>query len=357
LRGEAIHFAQADPVLLDVVAVLDFPEWADFHEMLMAYGLPELPRLQLAIAKDLNQAYAEEQPLEENLLPRHRRLALLRAPVAERLQVMRQIAKLDKNNPVWEDDIRLFEAARLREIQTAMAGPAKGDAARIDEFARELSQPGWLTPTPTALAKQVGKQAALLSRERALLELGTLVEQLNTAMDAADVALALTLRDRYEQLEAQAQLAANEPLARQAARPLKWLAQREKSQIRELEVQTALAALEDALARRADPEEAARLHDEVLRLVRALPARLEDRYQTYIHRTNATRRWREKLILLLVFFIGFLLLVGLIGFLMLKSRNRHSASVVNWLAVSRPAPTPDNCPPTRIDPLRGNCNG
>ena len=49
-------------------------------QTLIFYALPEPPQLLLKIAKDLDQAHAEEQPLEE-LLPRHRRLAVLRAPV------------------------------------------------------------------------------------------------------------------------------------------------------------------------------------------------------------------------------------------------------------------------------------
>ncbi len=125
LRGEAIHYAEAEPVLLDVVAVLDFPERSDFHETLIFYALPEPPQLLLKIAKDLNQAYAEEQPLEE-LLPRHRRLALLRAPVLERLQVLRQIAELDQDNPLWGEDVRLFEGAASARNPDSDGGPIQG---------------------------------------------------------------------------------------------------------------------------------------------------------------------------------------------------------------------------------------
>ena len=43
LRGEAIHFAQAEPALLEVVAVLDFPDRPHWQEVVMAYNLPEPP--------------------------------------------------------------------------------------------------------------------------------------------------------------------------------------------------------------------------------------------------------------------------------------------------------------------------
>jgi hypothetical protein len=350
LRGEAIHFAQAEPVLLDVVAVLDFPERVLFYETLVFNAIPEPPQPLLEIAQDLNRAYAEEQPLAEDLLPRHRRLALLRAPVAERLQVLRKIAKVDASNPVWADDVRVFEAARLREIQAAMAGSARGDPERVAAFARELSEPGWLTPPPAALADQVTKQAALQARERARSELVPVVAQLDRAMDMGDFVQAQTLRDRYQQLAARASLAAGDPLARQADRPLKWLTQKEMIQQRELEEETALAALEDGLARQVDPERAAQLYEEALRRARALPARLEDRYRSYIKKTDSTRRWRERLVLLIVFFVGFIL-VGLVVWLLVKGRSPPSAA-----ALSRPARALVVSSLTRIDPPRGTCH-
>src|SRR5436309_2319194 len=47
LRSEAIHLAQAEPALLEVVAVLDFPERPQWEEVLVYFGLPPAPRLLL----------------------------------------------------------------------------------------------------------------------------------------------------------------------------------------------------------------------------------------------------------------------------------------------------------------------
>src|SRR5215510_7754447 len=48
LRSEAIHLAQTEPDLLDLVAVLDFPERSQWEELLLTYGLPAPPQLMLA---------------------------------------------------------------------------------------------------------------------------------------------------------------------------------------------------------------------------------------------------------------------------------------------------------------------
>src|ERR1035437_5956337 len=91
LRTEAIHLADESPNLLDLVAALDLPDpqtWADYCQN---NGLAVPSALQLDRATQLNEAYAQDQPLE-HLLSRHRLLALSRAPVGQRLEVMRRIS-------------------------------------------------------------------------------------------------------------------------------------------------------------------------------------------------------------------------------------------------------------------------
>lgn len=325
LRSEAIHFAQAEPVLLDVVAVLDFPERASFEEILQYYGLPEPPRLQLDIAQALNEAYAAEQPLEE-LLRTHRRLALVRASLSARIRTMRQIAKLDAANPIWSDDLRVFEGARLREIQTEVAGPARDNAARLGVVAQELASPEWLTPPPKNLVDQVTAQADHLARGQAAGALKEVVGQLNEAMTAGDLPRGLALRDHYLRLLDQARLALDAPLVRLAERPLDWLARQEQLQARKLEFQNALAAVEDALDREDNPEEVTRLYYEASNLGRALPAKLEQRYRDYVTRTDRARRWREWMILLSIFFAGAVLLLAVVGYLWLRAQLAAAGS-------------------------------
>src|SRR5687767_11483848 len=71
LRTEAVHYAQAEPVLLEAVAALDFAERPQWEDLAHRHGMPPPPPLLLDTAEALNRAYAEEQPLDE-LLRRHR---------------------------------------------------------------------------------------------------------------------------------------------------------------------------------------------------------------------------------------------------------------------------------------------
>ena len=116
LRTEAIQLAESEPKLLDSLAVLDFPERPEWDDLVQMRDLTAAPRIPLEPARLLNEAYAEEDPLQE-LLRRHRRLALQRAPLRLRIAVLRQLAAQDPGIPIWADDLRAFEQVRMLEIQ------------------------------------------------------------------------------------------------------------------------------------------------------------------------------------------------------------------------------------------------
>ena len=123
LRGEAINLADASPNLLDLVAALDLPDAEGWAELCQRSDLPVPPPLQIERAQQLNDAYGQDQPLEE-LFATHRRLALCQAPLSKRLGVMRQIARADAS-PFWDKDLRTFEAARFKELRVGFAAAAR----------------------------------------------------------------------------------------------------------------------------------------------------------------------------------------------------------------------------------------
>src|SRR3954471_2216372 len=119
LRGEAINLAEATPNLLDLVAALDLPDPEGWAEFCQRTDRPVPPPLQIDRASQLNDAYGQDQPVEQ-LFSRHRRLALSHAPIGRRLDVMRQIAQMD-TSPFWEKDIRTFEHARIKELRVSFS--------------------------------------------------------------------------------------------------------------------------------------------------------------------------------------------------------------------------------------------
>ncbi|MGN6366658.1 MAG: hypothetical protein ACTHN5_00075, partial [Phycisphaerae bacterium] len=181
LRSEAIHLADETPNLLDLVAALDLPDpqvWQDFCQN---NGLPVPPPLQLDRAAQLNDAYAQDQPLE-HLLAQHRLLALARGPVRQRLALLRQIAGIDAANPSWERDLRAFEKARLKELPTAFYNAVKNrDETAIQSLMKEVNETQWLEPVPADLSTAVADAFNRMQRAMVEAELRKLVPPLREA--------------------------------------------------------------------------------------------------------------------------------------------------------------------------------
>jgi hypothetical protein len=198
LRSEAIHLAEAAPNLLDLVAALDLPDQAAWVEFCQNNGLAVPPPLQLDRAAQLNEAYAQDQPLE-HLLARHRLLALSRAPVRDRLDVMRKIAQLDAANGNWEKDIRLFERARLQELPAAFYSAVKNkDDRGITGLMEELSQQAWYEAVPADLTAAVGDAYGRVQRAAVEVELKKLVDPLRDAYAARSLPECQALVQRWK---------------------------------------------------------------------------------------------------------------------------------------------------------------
>ena len=152
LRSEAIQVAEIEPNLLDTTALLDFPERAQWVETAGRCGIAAPTPLLLDVAAELNEAYGLEQPLG-TLLQQHRLLALARGPLAARIGVLRALADMDAGNPVWQEDLRIFEEERQKQIAAEVkVATHRQDAAALASLDAELSSPDWRNPPPLELA-------------------------------------------------------------------------------------------------------------------------------------------------------------------------------------------------------------
>jgi hypothetical protein len=320
MRSEAVHLAQAEPPLLDLVAILDFPELVELDEVPITYDLPATPKLLLATAEALNQAYAELQPLE-NLLREHRRLALARAPLDHRLAVMRKIAELDPANLLWEESIREFEKAHLREMQFDVdLALGRNDSDAVISVWHKINTTNWLVEPPLEMVQKLETLAKQDLERRTLHALSKLVAELGTAVARRDLAAALKLRDQWHVLAEEAHLSPTHLTWRKAEGALDWVDQQERLQARELEYQNALQEFEEAMEEGAPEEEVTHLYHTVLQRKGTLPQTVLERYQQHLKRMRAASSHRERLILGVTFSAGAVVLLGLIIFFVSRAR-------------------------------------
>ena len=294
LRSEAIQLAEIEPVLLDVVAMLDFPERPQWSALLAQNGIAPVPALALDQAAELNEAYAHERPLA-GLLAQQRLLALARSPLRSRIQVIRQLAELDTQNPIWREDLSTYEHERQRQLHKEVTAASEaGNLALLTSLDDELRGDPWLEAPPQGLLSRVAEARARVVRHTARQELDGLATALDQAHCQFDLAAGRQLRGRWHAAEKVARLKAGDALARQVAPALDWLAQQDQLEATEAAERQAIARLETALVDGTDRARLERLYGAATPEGRELPPDLEKRYRdrlTAIDRSATRRRW------------------------------------------------------------------
>lgn len=184
LRSEALQLSNEEPNLLDLVAALDLPDASVWADICQQFDLPLPPPLQLDRAALINDAVNGAPSLEE-LLTRHRHLALERAPIRERLAVMRQVAQIDGTSSFWDKDIRAAERARIKEMRLeCQAAVRDNDAAGISELAGEVEKGDWREPIPPDLQKAVGDAFGMMMKSEVEGKLHGILQRLHSAFAA-----------------------------------------------------------------------------------------------------------------------------------------------------------------------------
>jgi hypothetical protein len=319
LRAEAIHLAESEPRLLDVVATVDFPERGEWEEVLGVYQVVRPEPLLLDVAEQLNEAYALQRPLEK-LLDRHRLLALCRAPLGQRLAVLRQLAKVDTASTVWEDDLRAFEKARAGEIAAqAQSASDHGDREALEKLRDELAGDEWREPPAKDLVQSVKRLAAETTRSTARAGLATLEGEMNAAFSALDLAQCRSLRDKWNELAERAQLEPDDRLLEQVGPALGWLADEDARDAAERAFKRAAGALERALAdRTADAEELRQAGHAVLKCGRGMPELLQSRYHDRVRAVESAAQRHQRLVLGSALG-GTVLVIGLLGVMVYRN--------------------------------------
>ncbi len=324
LRSEAIQLCEQEPNLLDATGMLDFPELEAWRQLLGANGMVLPPCLRLDIAADLNTAYAEEEPLKA-LLKTHRLLALARAPLVGRIQVLRAMHQVDAGNPAWIEDLQVFE--RQRQLQLAHEADtaiACGDLLTLEGLVQELESPLWLSPPTPQIAGQVQAARQQVVAADARQQLPAVSDDLQLAYENFDLEAALAARTRWDALLEVANANPRDPIILQAEVVLGWIDEQLERQARKEAHAAALRNLEKALDRDTPRADLERLMLAVERFDEEIPQRTLMRFGERMRsfETAGSRRFT----LLISSVVGALAIVaGITTWLIL--RYQHEATV------------------------------
>jgi len=293
LRAEALQLAEQDPKVLELsqlVASVDRPMW---DQLVSLYGLPRAEPLLMGVAETLGEAYWQQQPLTQ-LLSLHRLLAIGRASLRDRLSVMRRLQSADSTNPIWEQDVREFEKARLAEIEQE-ARHAK-DLQSLQELLTELNGVEWCSPPSAASIKIVNSRLGQVQRQQARVELEQLKPKIDDAFSALDQPGLRNLKKLWLTQMKLAGLPPNDPLAEHVAPAFGWLSDEESRHVTGTAWNAAVGALETALRdSQSSHEELSRLSMAIAATGRPAPPVLASRTRLRIEQlqVNAIKRNRS----------------------------------------------------------------
>lgn len=152
LRDEAL--SMHDPELIDVARLLDLrsqPNWVPLHGWLLERGQPPPASINLDAA-ELLAAAADQPDAVRDMLARLRRLALERAPLADRLNLLRSLREADPGSLAWAEAVAEHETAMIHQIR--LATPPALEAGAIETLAacaEQLADSRWERAPPADL--------------------------------------------------------------------------------------------------------------------------------------------------------------------------------------------------------------
>lgn len=182
LPSEALQRAESE-MLLELATILDLAdaEYECLFEMGLQLSLPPAVRIDSESAASINELFAPQERLK-SLLKQQRRLALSRAPLRERLVIMRRILKEQPDNSLVTTDIKTCERVRHAElINEVKAAVAAKDRSALSLLLQELCAENWLVRPE----KRVVDAARKVEREWLRNEAAVRVSELNRLLHSA----------------------------------------------------------------------------------------------------------------------------------------------------------------------------
>ncbi|MCX5685184.1 MAG: hypothetical protein NT049_16105, partial [Planctomycetota bacterium] len=240
--------------------------------------------------------YSEGSPLDR-LLKTFKRMSIGRAPLAERLRLLRDIMKADPQRDMWTEDVRAFEAARQVElVKEGEAADTSGDLRAMESILAELKSSEWLYP-PSRFVAAVERIIIPHRRRYAMGRFAELISDLHEAHGRMDEQRCRFLLTQVEAVVHQT--AVSPDAATEAAiEPVEtWLGQLETARRDDAAFGAACAALELAIDENKDRLALEKLAGAVFRFERGMPELLAARFNSRMEELGRKSKRRFALIL------------------------------------------------------------
>lgn len=292
-RSEAIRRAEMSPRLLDVFETLNPPDRDAWIDICVLKGLPTPPELLTEHLSELQEAYQIEEGLG-GLLRQHRVLALAQAPLHKRIAVLRELVRAEPLNPVWVEDLKVFERAWLESLQQEIQECRKrGDVKTLEEILRQLDQERWLTPLPVSLVAQCRSALESLHAKVFRQQLTALGERVREAVAQGDPVLIEERLRLWESLASTQPYWVDPELRSQVSEAFAYRQQVESQRQAERRRQQVLQEFQDLLANARRVQDLEHHYAKMLAEGITLPEPIQQRYEAVCRQLRQRTRVRR----------------------------------------------------------------
>ena len=310
LTIDALKFdKEHHPSLLSRAETLNIKRFDEWTMVCGLYDNWESPQpVNMEIVRRMHEAYRSTGVLAP-LLEKWRSI-IRDGSTEEKLEILRDIKKLDPSNKAWAANLAKLEQVRLEELyEEAKQAIIRKDCVGLEKLFLELSSPE-LQATPDA--KVMEKIASVLreyQRSQLAARAKRLLEEIGEAYSEQDYDSLLKLFRHWEELESDPDFEPPPAAALQLDDTRRWMRQVQEERERREEFDLTLSTLIDRLDAEGPIHEIESLYGNLLRLDLPLPDFIMDRVRTA--RENAdlksARIHRRRLVL------GVLTILAVIG--------------------------------------------
>ena len=186
MKLEAMNEAKRNPPLLELVSALDFPEKPKLDLLVELYDWQTPTIINIEKLEGIRRELNSLQMLQP-LLAEYRRISRSNS-IKDKLEILRQLVKVDASNSEWRAALEELENKYLASlIKEAQETIENNSFARLEEIYKEMVEVPWLVDIPTMVLQKVSRYAKQY-REKCVAErAGNLLEKINAAYSSFDV--------------------------------------------------------------------------------------------------------------------------------------------------------------------------
>jgi hypothetical protein len=246
-RLQAIQLAETAPNLLDLIALLEFRNAADWRAFCQKNALPVAERIDTRAVESLTQCYAQGISTDHPLYAAYRKATLTRND-AEALTTLRTITRLNPGDANAASELARMDAkvlaARLDNLDGVLAG---GDAAAIVNEVESIESSGFKT-----------RPEGEVWRKAALIRCGVLLDEAAKCKTGSQWQSALNKLELIRRLQKELSLELSVSQLQQLADLEKWTGEEKEKDRKNREFAVVLAELHRQIQKSEEKDTSAR---------------------------------------------------------------------------------------------------